>query len=426
MRLWWGTALLAGSQAVGTALGMAFGILVSRTLGPEGKGVLAVLTIGLQIASVLGNLGFYRSNMFYVGQQPALRPRIAVNAAWIAPILGIATGIGLYLLTIHTSLLGEIPPAWLAAILVGAPFFFYNVYAQGILLGMRAILPCQAVDVGQRIALLVGTAVLTLGLHRGVHALVAWYVTTLVAESIAYALVVRGHVGPGPWWPDVSLFAAMVRYAGRTYGAALFTFLLSRLDFIWVHTRLGNGPAGIYSVAVQMVDALSYVPLAIAAQLIPHLAEDEARDATVTCQTARLFLILMPCLILLAAAAAWPGIRVLYGRPFLPAVPAMWAILPGALAVSLQTVLAGDLAGRGYPAFLVWVWLPGLAVASGCLPTAIARAGLVGAAATTSVAYSVVCGLTVWYFLRFHRLSWRSLVPGRAELALLRSRCSRR
>lgn len=426
MRLWKGTATIAGSQAVGTVLGMAFGIVVSRTLGPAGKGMFALVATVLQIAQVAGNLGFYRSNLYYAGHRPADRARLAANSLLIAGLAGTGTAVLFYYLLTATGpgrgILGEVPVALLGAALLVTPSYFYIQYAQGILLGMGQLFLSQVIDVAVRFCLLVGSLVVTVGLHLGIFGVVWQWVSLLSIEAVVYAVAVYRCVGPSPLPFDGALFRSMVMYSIRTYGATLLAFVLSRMDFLYVHGTLGESQAGIYSVAMQAVDVLSYVPLAVSAQLIPHIAR-ESEDAGLTCRATRMLILVMLVLVAVIALGAWPGLLILYGRAFVPGAPAMLAILPGALVLSVQTLLAGDLAGRGYPSFLVWVWVPALLLEGAALPLAVPRWGLTGAAMVTSTAYLLTCVLTIGYFLRYHpRVRLRELFPTAEDVRSLLAR----
>ena len=99
-------------------------------------------------------------------------------------------------------------------------------------------------------------------------------------------------------------------------------------------------------------------------------------------------------------ACAWWLIGILFGPPYQDAVVSLWLLLPGVWCLSLQVILANDLAGRDYPAFLAGMWLTVLVVNVGLNVLWLPRLGIAGAAASSSVAYALALWLLVRYWLR--------------------------
>ena len=122
----------------------------------------------------------------------------------------------------------------------------------------------------------------------------------------------------------------------------------------------------------------------------------------------------------LLAAGRQLALRIFFGASFVAASPALLALLPGILAMSIQLVLGSALSGRGRPlpvtvgaalAFVVNVvlnllWIP--------------RYGIVGASLASSVSYAVVTLVVIVAYLRITGSRLRdALVLRREDLAKL-------
>jgi O-antigen/teichoic acid export membrane protein len=79
-----------------------------------------------------------------------------------------------------------------------------------------------------------------------------------------------------------------------------------------------------------------------------------------------------------------------FGRPFEGAYPALVLLLPGFVALALQSLLGQYFASRGFPNFVSFYWLIGLIVNVTLNLLLVPRFGLLAAAASSSVGYSVV------------------------------------
>ncbi|MGH7395213.1 MAG: polysaccharide biosynthesis C-terminal domain-containing protein, partial [Candidatus Methylomirabilales bacterium] len=154
----------------------------------------------------------------------------------------------------------------------------------------------------------------------------------------------------------------------------------------------------IYSLAVMLAEALWLAPDATALAATPHqVRAGPTEDAAVTLRAARLNVAMTAALSLLLAAVALPLVGQVYGPAFLPAVPALWALLPGIVAMAAQRSCGIVLVKRDRP----WLisGLLGLAVGVNVLLNValIPRWGGVGAAIASSASY----GLSAAVFVRW-------------------------
>jgi O-antigen/teichoic acid export membrane protein len=194
--------------------------------------------------------------------------------------------------------------------------------------------------------------------------------------------------------------------------------LMLRLDQGLVAHFHGAAVVGVYSLAVWAGELLWLIPGALTPLLVHSSAASDAdrgRD-TSAARAVRLglsatFLAAVPVGVLAPLLFAR-----LSGGVYAGASPALWALLPGIVAVAPATVLAGDFIGRGHPAWnaqaSVLVVFAGIALGLWLIPPY----GAVGASIASSLSYA--CG-TVLMLARFRRttgLAYRTiLIPSRAD-----------
>ena len=81
----------------------------------------------------------------------------------------------------------------------------------------------------------------------------------------------------------------------------------------------------------------------------------------------------------LAAVMVKPVVYILFGKEFLPAIsPFLW-LLPGILAMGMETAIVQYLNSLGYPLSLVWIWLGSTLLNIALNFWAIPRFGISGA-----------------------------------------------
>jgi O-antigen/teichoic acid export membrane protein len=187
-----------------------------------------------------------------------------------------------------------------------------------------------------------------------------------------------------------------------------------------VNPLVGPAAVGLYSVAVMLAQLVWQGPGALSEVLFPRVAarprEEGARLTAVICRQA--FAGALVLSLFLALLAAWILVS-LFGRQFLGARGAMWALLPGVVALSASMVLAQFLAGIGKPSLnsvaSVFAFLANLA----CLFTLVPRLGILGAGIASSLGYTIHAAIVSISFRRETGFGWREfLVPRRADLSL--------
>ena len=411
--------LLARGAMVG--VGLLSSVMTARWLGPDGRGLLATLSVITGLALQFGNPGLHTGNVYVVARRPERAAGVLGNTL----VVSIAAGLLAALLSCAAAWLR---PAWFPGIpfplivLTAAvlPFQFMTFLFQNTLLGMQKTAAFNLFEVGSKILTFGALVVWLVALGGGAPGAAVLFAAMAVLSGTASALYCARLV-PFGWRFDRTLFSEMIRYSGRVYIACLFAFLVIRSDMLLVNYFLGTGDAGVYSIAVQIADTILLLPVTIGMILLPRIAGTvEERQDEVTARVLRHTAVLLGSLCFAAAIAVAPVVRLLYGGAFGGAILATRLLLPGVLALGLNGVLMNHFGGRGMPPVTLWSPLLGLVLNVSLNLVMIPRYGIPGAALTSSLAYVLMFAVSLTAFRRGGRVGLReSLLFGGDDLRML-------
>lgn len=397
-------------------IGLAYGIVVARTLGPGDFGILVAIGAVIMTASQVGSLGLPTAALKTAASRPELTGVLIANAR----IAGAVTGaLALAALAAWSAMLpeslGEVPRGLLLVAGLTLPLAFGSAQFQAIALGRQRVRHYNYVEALNRALLLVS-------------ALAVLFVFRLGLPGMVGATVVLAAIQWGTWHalfgeearrltPDISVLRGMAGVSSRAYVTILLTFLVLRSDMLLINGMLGPESTGIYGVAVQGADALILLPALAGLILFPRIAaRDEDASASLTALVSRHTAALMAALCAGTALVAWWVVPLLFGEAYRGAAIALWILLPGVLFYSLQAILQNDLSGRDYPAVLPAAWAVALAVNVAANVALLPRFGVAAAAASSSVAYGLAYVLTLRHWRRrFSSIPLRDLLVLRPD-----------
>jgi O-antigen/teichoic acid export membrane protein len=378
------TSLLSSAA---TALGA---LVVAHQLGARGAGLFALARVVPTVAAGLLGLGITIANPYFIGGRKHPVQAIAETNL----VLGVALGLAGFLAW-------TLAVPWLVArffhdvagpsiLVLGAavPVFLLRNYLNSIQQGLQAF---RAANLVLFVEDLVGT-LLVLPLLWNVGATDLVFIAPLAGAIASLALALLDVVRRGirlRLRVRRALAVEMLRFGLKGYLARLANTLSWRLDMM-ILSSLGSIEAvGCYAVATKVAEVVR--PLAgslnfVIRPLIASLSVDEARSRG--SRLLRSFFALN----LVAVTVLWltcgTVIDRLFGSVFAPAAPACRILLLGLIAFGFDGVLNGYNVGIGRPELNAYAALVGVAITVAGDLTLIPSRGLMGAAATSAVAYT--------------------------------------
>ncbi len=380
-----------------------------------------MLAVVSGLAVQFGHLGLNAAGAYFTARRRDALPAVAAHALWFGTAAGAA--LGLVILAAYAAkadLLKDIPFLYVLLTVISVPFLLLAMYFQHILLGLQRIRAYNLVEVAAKAVLLVATVLLLLVWGVGIGALVVLGAAVSAGVAAAYVWLVLASGRPRLAF-DAPLFRAMIGYGLKSYTVSVLAFLVIRLDMLLVNYFLGPAQAGLYSVAVSLGDVLLIIPATVGAMLFPRISAGAPDGSTLTARVTRHTVLLMGGACGFFALVGAPAITALFGAGFAgSASPLLW-LLPGIFCLGVETVLAQDLAARGYPVALLGFWGTALAANVALNVVLIPIWGISGAALASTAAYTFVFLAILVYYRRITGTPLReALIIQLADLRSLR------
>jgi O-antigen/teichoic acid export membrane protein len=368
---------------LGTALRLPTSMLSARLLGPSGKGTLTLLLLIAVHVPFFVSLSIEGGLVHFLGAKAMTVPQ-----AWRASgPLGLILG-GIGLLILWPIAVWILPPETSLTVVIlmalTIPLTVVGFYARGILRGSGRIITDSMLHFSSVVIAAATMIVLFAISAPDEYVYRASIAAGMVPSLIAILLIMaRGSASRNSSKQDR---VRLIRFGAKSHLGGVLQSLNFRLDSYLLAVLLGVYAVGVYSVAVAVAELLLVLPIAMQG-LVMHRASQS--DSALTAQFSRLIstsALLGGAFLALAAPFLVP---LLYGRAFEPAIPVLILLVPGIWSLTMWTTLTNDLIGRGYPGVKSVSASVGLATTLIVGFVAIPAAGILGAAVTSSLAYTI-------------------------------------
>ncbi len=383
------------------ALTIATGVVVARALGPGAKGLFVLTFLLLNQTASMGTFGIPHALIYFLGSGRI--DRSAALGHFLACSLGSALALLVpYVLVVHLAgerLFPGVPAATLDAI--GLLLFPALLVANGggLLRGLGRLDLFNLValaDALLRLGLLLGV----LGaLHAGLRGVVVVTALASVVTGSFVAALCALATGERPRF-ERATFAPLVAYGMKSYLTVMLQMTERKIDLFLLAWLLPAESAawqiGLYSTAVSLAELPRNVAGAVSTVLLPRIAAtDTSAHRTIVPQVSRNLIAVNIVFAALLALGAGPLIELLYGPAFAPCYLPFVILLPGVVFAGVWNVFEAELVGIGRPlklsAFAGFTLTLNVALNVVMIP----RWGILGAAATSGITYSLLAVLLV-------------------------------
>jgi O-antigen/teichoic acid export membrane protein len=411
------TLITYGTNLVVAVLSLVNVLIVSRVLGPEGRGHVVFLTAVAWLTAALASAGVEESNANLAASQPHVRRALATNSVILATLLGtLAMAAVAALIKLvpaaggdsSTELLG-LTLAFLPVLILGLylRWFVRADYAFAVTNIALLITPVANVAVNGALALF---GVLTVGAAIG-----TWLAGQAAATLLLVWYAARRMTGFGR--PDFRLMGSALTFGLKTHAGRVMLLGNWRLDQWLLGAISGARELGLYSVAVAWAEALWYLPSALKFVQRPYLVRSAPKDAVR--QTAigfRLTMLVTGILALGFFVAAPVLCGTFFGEAFSGSTVQLRVLVAGAFGMVAVTVLGNALVARNRPV------LSSISLAVGFACTLVLDILLIppyagiGAAVASAVAYTAAGVVMAFFFTRALGAKTTDLIPRLGEV----------
>jgi O-antigen/teichoic acid export membrane protein len=416
-----------GGRLALTAALIVGDVILARGLGPEGKGAFVLVLNLSSLGALVLSLGLERSLAVFAARSLAIARRAVVNVAlWTLIVggLGVLAIVALYgpreadhaPTGLLAPLLPELTPSQLWAGALSLP----GEIAFGIglvgLLGRQRVIAYNVLRFIRRagfVVLLVGFVLLG-RLDLELVLVLNLAALALTVAGILWAMARAGMLG---LHASPRLLVEQLSFGGRTVVGTLAERIHYRANTFLLNAIVGVGATGVFSVALGLAETLWYLPTSFGLVLFSRAVQGGREGANIASAMTRTVLAVM----LAGAVPLWflapMLVELVYGQPFREAGVALQVMLPGVLAYSIVAVLSHPIIAWGAPGRLTAVLMTGLVANLAANVLLIPQFGLYGAAAASTISYTLTAGLTLILYQRLtgHGLR-KTLVIRRADV----------
>lgn len=399
-----------GSKLFIIATGFVTTIILSRLLGPDGKGILTSLLIFPTLFVSLAEMGIRQATIHHLGKQKYSENNII---SVVLSLLLFSSFLGVIFCGVIYRFLNNqnFTILMILLALLFIPLNLISSYSRGILLGKEKInlfnrISCVPVLI--RLFLVI---------------LLVWLANTHIIGAIFANLIAASVTALYALWL-VSKYASLkIKFIpkiakemlslGVIYAIALFVMNLNyKIDIVLLERLSSAAEIGQYTTGVTITELIWQLPAALGVVLLSRSAN--AKDSQVfTWKVAKLLRVTILISIAGAVALSLAApilIPTVYGQAFLPSARVLQILMPGVVTFTIFKVLNMDLAGKGRPEISLAVFSPAVLVNIALNFMWIPKYGANGAALASTISYSLSTIVFLFVYARVVDIKVTSLL----------------
>ncbi len=405
---------------------LATSIIVARTLGPEGKGLYALVILVASVLLHTTHLGIGSGSGYFLGRRGVSLDLLAGSWLSISLVIGCAS-LGMALLVVPSLLprfLPDVPAHLVIMALFSTPFALLTANMSALIRANNDFRRYNVLACAAPVSLLAILSIL-LFVYPGskIEAAVVAFLASRIIGGLTALILIMSVVRLRFHWVK-GLIRKAIAFGLQAHAASFLEFLSLRLDIVLINFFMQPEYVGFYTISVVLVEKIWIVPEVFSLVLHPKIAhggDEEANRLTSIVSRNTLIVTLLGCAGILVFGRFL--IQFFYGDRFLPSVSPLFLLLPGVIATGLSRVIRSDMLARGYPRFIFWSGLASLCTNVVLNIILIPRYGIDGAAVATSISYSLNFIILVTAFTHLTGTPLVSLlVLRRSDLRLLMRR----
>jgi O-antigen/teichoic acid export membrane protein len=405
--------------------GLANVLLVSRILGPSGRGEVTFLMTVAGISGYLFNLSVQEANANLSGLKAHLRPSLGTNSILLSLGLGIvAAGVATLALAYAPFLAEDVPASHLAIALASIPSVTLQTYLVYLARGSyKFTIANLAMLVAPVVSVLANAALALAGALTVTTALASWSIGLALSAAV---LVVDHALRVGYGRADRALGREALTFGAKSHVGGVLATGSYRMDQWILGAVSGPRELGLYSVAVAWFEGLFLLPMAIGAVARPDLvlapAAEAGRRAALLFRVTVIATAVLAAVLVVAAPLLCTG---LFGEAFSGSVEPLRLLAVGALGIVGAKVIGVALIAQRRPLLESASMGIGFVVAIVLYIVLIPPFAAVGAAVASAIAYTVAGTAAAAFLVKALHVSPRELIPRPADVRVIAGLASR-
>jgi O-antigen/teichoic acid export membrane protein len=402
------TNLIVAGISLGTAM------LVARLFRPAGRGQLAAIQAWPNLVAIVAAFGVQDAVIFRGSKEPNRAGGYAASGAVLILALGVPAGLVVswllpYLLSSQSHEVIRTSQLYVAfALVAGAA----NTSSLALTRATQRTLLWNGLRVGAVLAWLAVLVGMWISGNRSPTSAVWLYAVAIWVFSIVSLGLVRSSLR-GQWRPRVAACRQLLPFVLPNWLAVAIQMLSQRADQLVTCGLLADREVGFYAVAVSWAALASLGSTAVSAVAFPRIAAQGDPASQLRAARRSLLvgsLVALGCAIVLALAAPL-GIRLLFGRDFIPALLPALMLLAAALLRAMSDLVQSASRGLGKPSHVALSEAGGAVTGLPLALLLVPRHGMLGAATAAVASGAAVLCVASWRLWGHAKRMRTQLVP---------------
>jgi len=381
-----------GTRILNAVFNLVILVLIGRLIGSEGLGIIGLVLVAITIIQIFidllggGGLIYFASRL----NQTAL---LLISYSWIIIVLLLFSLVFLLLANLFLDFyLTVIPNNLETTILLLA---FLNALMQthyNLLIGKGKIKQYNIVFTIQISVLLFAFLYFLYG--EGKHEFSSYLNSLMLSYGmgalLSFAVLIR-YLRATRIENVKGIIRQILEFGFISQLANGFHILNKRLSFYFVSSFSGLSSLGVYNAGIQLTEGLRLIGQSISLVQFSEIANSNDKDLAVSITIKLMKLSVLLTILGLAVLLLIPQsiYEMLFTIEFSQLKLIIFALSPGVIALSANTIFSHYFSGLGNPKVSLWANIVGFVATVVLAIILIPLIGIVGAALTTSISYTI-------------------------------------
>ncbi|OZA42182.1 MAG: hypothetical protein B7X83_00135 [Polynucleobacter sp. 17-46-58] len=335
-------------RSLATFLSAATAVLIARFLGPEDRGVLAMLLLYLSLFALLFQFGMPEALIYLIGSRKYLEQKILGSSLVLVAITSIfIMPTSYWALTEYSKSSFSI----LFELVIAGIFLITATYGRHLLLGMRRFSDYSKSLIVESSSYLMGAIALWAFEKLTIPNVLGAYAISLVLSAIvAWTFVFkRMAVKPIIDQGSSAIIYDCVQRGAHLFFTGLGGFGTQRLCYFFLELYIGSSSVGLYAAACAIPGLISNGAQQISTVLYSHISARKSDSNGLTLTLAVFHIQMIMGLIMLIPIAIFSDeiVRLLFGQAYVGIGNTVTILSFAMLIAGLSSSLLNSLAGMG-------------------------------------------------------------------------------
>lgn len=409
--------------------GFVSSILVARLLGPEKQGAAKIIIILPTMMLTFMNFGIDVAVLYFSAREKFFRSMNRLMGRITLFFILIVAVVGPAVIFFGRGYFVNIPLAYLFSALPLVPLNFYQTTQTAIIRAENRYMKYNLINTVKQTSYFV--IVMLVIFYKNLWVVIAANYAMVLAGIVMCKAGVRHEDAEGAGRPHLK---DILKFGLKSYISNTVNYLNYRFDDIYLKPFVSLSSLGIYTVAQTLSEQIWMIPNSVSIVLLPRLAAmEEEEKKNVSLRACRYVATVMFLISLLAVALAGIIFPLLYSKNYSDSVLPFRILMIGTFLMSYGKILMNAIAGYGRPGRNISANVAGSLSNVVLNILLIPKYGILGAAVSGMISYSILSVVTVMVFIRINSTKVRILdmlfmnvQDYKAVYALVRKRLTKR